>query len=251
MLYTERVEFIVQQLQLCGNVKVNELAKAMQVSLDTVRRDLKSMEQEGLVKYVRGGACLPETLDSIAHFSGREVVNIPLKRQAAVKALKFILPGSVIALNSGTTNMVLAQEMVKRFSDITVVTNNIAAANVLMQNSAIHTILVGGDVDAMERSTYGHICEKEIASYHPDCAFLAINAVNDTVGYTDFRFSEISVMQILAERSKRTIAVMDSSKLGKQSKKQIFPLRSVDVLVLNDIPETIKEQYAAVGVTIK
>lgn len=251
MLYTERVEFIVQQLQLCGNVKVNELAKAMQVSLDTVRRDLKSMEKEGLVKYVRGGACLPETLDSIAHFSGREVVNISLKRQAAVKALTFILPGSVIALNSGTTNMVLAQEIVKRFSDITVVTNNIAAANVLMQNSAIHTILAGGDVDAMERSTYGHICEKEIACYHPDCAFLAINAVNDTVGYTDFRFSEISVMQILAERSKRTIAVMDSSKLGKQSKKQIFPLKSVDVLVLNDIPETIKERYAAVGVTIK
>ncbi|MDD3795412.1 MAG: DeoR/GlpR family DNA-binding transcription regulator [Lachnospiraceae bacterium] len=251
MLYTERVEFIIQQLQLCANAKVGELAEAMHVSLDTVRRDLKTMEREGLVKYVRGGACLPETLDSISHFSGREIVNIPQKRQSAVKALEFIQPGSVIALNSGTTNMVLAQEIVKRFSDLTIVTNNLAAATVLLQNSSIHTVLIGGDVDVMERSTYGHFCEKEFSSYHPDCAFLSINAVNDLVGYSDFRFSEIGIMQTLAANSRRTVAVMDSSKLGKQSKKLLFPLSSIDVLVLNDITEEQKAQYIAAGAKIE
>lgn len=252
MLYTERVEFILQQLQLGANVKVSELAELMHVSLDTVRRDLKNMEQSGLVKYVRGGACLPETIAAISHFSGREVINITLKRQAAVKALQYICPGMVIALNSGTTNTVFAQEIVKRFSDLTIVTNNLAAATVLMQNPSNHTILVGGDLDAMERSTFGHTCEEEFSRYTPDCAFLSINAVDDVMGYSDFRFAEIGVIQTLANRAGKVIAVMDSSKLGRQSKKQIFPLNCVDILVMDDaVPDKVKKQYAAAGGTIQ
>ncbi len=252
MLHTERVEFILQQLQLGANIKVSELAELMHVSLDTVRRDLKNMEQSGLVKYVRGGACLPETIASISHFSGREIVNIALKRQAAVKALRYICPGMVIALNSGTTNTVFAQEIVKRFSDLTVVTNNLAAAAVLMQNPSIHTILVGGDLDAMERSTFGHTCEEEFSRYKPDCAFLSINAVDDVMGYSDFRFAEIGVIQAMAKRAGKVIAVMDSSKLGRQSKKQIFPLNCVDTLVMDDaVPDKVKKQYASAGVTIQ
>ncbi len=252
MLYTERVEFILQQLQLGANVKVSELAELMQVSLDTVRRDLKNMEQSGLVKYVRGGACLPETIASISHFSGRKVINIALKRQAAIKALQYVQPEMVIALNSGTTNTVFAQEIVKRFSNLTVVTNNLAAATVLMQNSSIHTILVGGDVDAMELSTFGHTCEEEFSRYTPDCAFLSINAVDDVIGYSDFRFAEIGVMQTLANRAGKVIAVMDSSKLGRQSKKQIFPLNCVDTLVMdNAVSEKTKKQYADAGANIQ
>lgn len=250
MLYTERVEFILQQLQLGVTVRTNDLAELMEVSLDTVRRDLKNMEQSGLVKYVRGGACLPESIASISHFSGREVINIPLKRQAAIKALQFILPGSVIALNSGTTNTVLAQELVKRFSELTVVTNNLAAATVLTQSTSIHTILVGGDLDVMEHSTFGHTCEEEFARYTPDCAFLSINAVDDVMGYTDFRFSEIGIMQVLSNNSKKVVAVMDSSKLGKQSKKQVFSLNRVDILVMDNISADMKKRYAAAGAVI-
>ena len=71
MLYTERAELILQQLQLQAVVKISDLAELMQVSVDTVRRDLKAMEQNGLVKCVRGGACLPESLVSLSSFSGR------------------------------------------------------------------------------------------------------------------------------------------------------------------------------------
>lgn len=61
MLYNERAELILQQLQLQSTVKVNELSQLLQVSVDTVRRDLKAMEQAGLIKCLRGGACLPES----------------------------------------------------------------------------------------------------------------------------------------------------------------------------------------------
>ena len=60
MLYTERKELIMKQLTLKSVVGITDLAKEFQVSLDTIRRDLKNMEQEGLLKCVRGGACLPD-----------------------------------------------------------------------------------------------------------------------------------------------------------------------------------------------
>ena len=144
MLYNERAEIILQQVQLQAIVKINDLKDLLQVSVDTVRRDLKTMEQSGLIKCIRGGACLPDSLASLSGFNGRQVINIELKREAARKAIARIKPGSVIALNSGTTNTILAQELVFKNDNITIVTNNLAARNILMQNSAIKLISIGG-----------------------------------------------------------------------------------------------------------
>ena len=90
MLYNERVELILQQVQLQAIVKINDLKDLLNVSVDTVRRDLKTMEQSGLIKCIRGGACLPDSLPSLSNFTGREVLNIKLKREAAKKALAYI-----------------------------------------------------------------------------------------------------------------------------------------------------------------
>lgn len=125
MLYNERVELILQQAQLLGTVKISDLTELLGVSVDTVRRDLKTMEQNGLIKCIRGGACFPETVSSISNFTGREIIHIDLKREAARKALKYIKQDSIIALNSGTTNTILAQELAFRKEKFTVITNNL------------------------------------------------------------------------------------------------------------------------------
>lgn len=247
----QREQQILQQLQLQAHVKAGDLAKILGVSLDTVRRDLKEMESRGRIRCVRGGACLPESMMAMSHFSGREVIHIEKKRLAAIKALRHIPSGGLIALNSGTTNTILAQEIVKRYSDLTVVTNNLAAASILMQSASIHTIVIGGDLDIRERSTYGHQCEMEFSSYLPDCVFLSINAVDKEAGYTDFRLLEIGIMRALASRAKKTVAVMDSSKLGRRSKKQVFDLDAVEVLVMDEVPAAEKEEYQKRGVVME
>lgn len=155
MLYNERVELILQQVQLQAIVKINDLKDLLNVSVDTVRRDLKTMEQSGLIKCIRGGACLPDSLPSLSNFTGREVLNIKLKREAAKKALAYIKPNAIIALNSGTTNTILAQELVFKKDNITVITNNLAAINILIQNPAIKIVSIGGIIDSQEKSTYG------------------------------------------------------------------------------------------------
>lgn len=252
MLYTERAELILQQLQLQAVVKITDLTELLQVSVDTVRRDLKMMEQNGLIKCVRGGACLPESLVSLSNFAGREIINIEKKREAAKKALRYVKTGSIIALNSGTTNTILAQELAARSDSFTVVTNNLAAIPILMQNPSIHLIAVGGNVDGVERSSYGTECEKAMERYYPDVAFLSINAINYRDGFTDFRFSEIGIIQILAEKAKEVIAVMDSSKIGKRSRAKALSLQQVDRIISDDaVSDAVKEQYRKYGLLIE
>ena len=232
MLYNERAELILQQLQLQSTVKVAELSQLLQVSVDTVRRDLKNMEQEGRIKYIRGGACLPEDRNSFSNFTGREIIHSEL--------------------NSGTTNTVLAQELVGLNLKFTVVTNNYAALSVLMQNPAIRLIAIGGTMDPLERSTYGTVCETEFSAYRPDFAFLSINAVNYQDGYTDFRMDELGVIRLLAQNSRRVIAVMDSSKLGQCSKCMALSPEQVDLLLMDDhIPPEVKEKYRSKGIEIQ
>ena len=249
MLYNERAELILQQLQLQSTVKVTELSQLLQVSVDTVRRDLKNMEQEGRIKYVRGGACLPEDRNLFSNFTGREIIHSELKREAARKALGHIKEGDVVALAQTGTGKTAASGFNLKF---TVVTNNYAALSILMQNPAIRLIAVGGTVDPLERSTYGNVCEREFAAYRPDLAFLSINAVNYQDGYTDFRLDEIGVIQTLARNARRVVAVMDSSKLGQCSKRVVLLPEQVDLLLMDDhVSPEVREQYRSKGIEIQ
>ena len=251
MLYNERAEFILQQLQLQSTVKVSELSRQLQVSVDTVRRDLKTMEQGGQIRCVRGGACLPESRVSFSNFTGREIIHSDLKREAARKALTYIKENDVVAMNSGTTNTILAQELANAGLRCTVVTNNYAAIPALMQAPGVRVIAVGGTVDTQERSTYGTLCEEMFSRFYPDVALLSINAVNYKDGFTDFRLNEIPVIQCLVEQARQRIAVMDSSKLGKCSKAKVLGPDQIDVLVMDDnISPEVKEKYQTKGIFI-
>ena len=252
MLSNERMRIILQQIQLQSTVSVVELSERLKVSVDTVRRDLKTVEQEGLVKCVRGGACLPESVASVSNFRGREIIHSEEKREASRKAIAHIKEGDVVALNSGTTNTILAQEIAASCKNITVITNNLSAIGVLMQKPEIRLIAIGGMVDVTENSTYGSDCEREFAAYFPDLCFLSINAVNFKDGFTDFRLSELGVIRMLARQAKRVIAVMDSSKLGKRSKCKVLNLEEVDLLIMDGlVSREVREEYERRGLRIE
>ncbi len=239
-------------MQLQSTVRVQELSELLQVSQDTVRRDLRAMEKRGLLKCVRGGACLPESLSAFSNFKGREIIHSDLKRAASRKAIGYIREGDIVALNSGTTNTILAQEIAQRCHNITVVSNNLAAVRMLLQAPAIRVILIGGNVDPTEQSTYGPMCEQGFVQYYPDVTFLSLNAVNYKDGFTDFRLSEVGIIRVLSEHSRRVIAVMDSSKLGKRSKCKVLDLDAVERLLMDDqVAEGVREKYREKGILIE
>ncbi len=252
MLHHERMEIILRQVQLQSTVKIPELSRMLHVSLDTVRRDLREMERAGLLKCIRGGACLPESYAMFSNFRGREVVHSDLKREASRKALRHIQPGDVVALNAGTTNAILAQEMAAHCRNITVVTNNLAAATALMQAEEIRLVVIGGEVDPREQATCGAICAKGFGRFYPDVTFLSIHAVNREDGFTDFRLAETEVIRFLARHSRQVMAVMDSSKLDKRSKCKVLELSDVTSLLMDGgVTEEARRTYRERGLRIE
>lgn len=234
MLQASRNEIILRELRAGRPLKVAELSARLGVSVDTVRRDLKALDAAGQLKYVRGGACLPDTMLAFSSFSGREIDHADLKRAAAVKAARLVKEGQVVAMNSGTTNAILASELARLAFPFTVVTNNLAAAAALMASPGITLFCIGGMVDGAERSTFGSQCVSEFSDYLPDLAFLSLNAVSLDCGFTDFRLSEIPVIKALVKGSKQVCAVMDSTKLNRVSKKRVLDFDDVDLLVTDD-----------------
>lgn len=252
MLQEERKNIILQELSCRSIVKLEELATLLNVSVDTVRRDLKALDRAGLIQYVRGGAKALRESQQFSHFNGRKVLHNDLKREAARKAVLRIHKGDTIMLNAGTTTTILAEEIARAGIVCTLITNNIAAAEAASNSPECSIHLIGGEWDSEERSTWGSRCLRETETYFPDICFLAVNALDCQAGLTDFRFHEIPIMQVMAKNAWKTIAVMDSTKLDLMAKKQIFPLRQTPLVLMDDNVSTeTRDRYCRAGLIIE
>lgn len=251
MLFEERANYIMKKLEQNNLVKTNDLVDEMKVSIDTIRRDLKRLEEEGKLTCIRGGACLSEEALQCSPFFGRQIVNEELKREAAKKAISLIHTGNVIALNAGTTNSILAEELLKLKKHITVVTNNLSALSILTASEYIEIIVPGGSVDKKELALCGYDCVDEISSYSFDLCFLSINALHPLHGFSDFRFHEIDMIKAMITHSRQSVAIMDSHKFGKLSKKIFLSPKDIDLLITDDhIDKDMLLQLQDAGVKI-
>lgn len=242
MLFEERADYILKKLEQKSLVKTNDLVEEMHVSIDTIRRDLRKLEDEGKLTCIRGGACISEDALQFSPFFGRQIVNEKEKREAAKKALSLLHTENIIALNAGTTNAILAEEMLHLKKHITVVTNNLSVVSTLTASEYIDLIVPGGIVDKQELSLEGCSCVEEISTYAFDISFLSINAFHPDYGFSDFRFQEIEIMKAMSQHSRQTVALMDAHKFNKRSKKICMQTKNVDLLVTDS---TLEEDVRA------
>lgn len=251
MLFEERASYILKKLEQNNLVRTNDLVEEMNVSIDTIRRDLRKLEEEGKLTCIRGGACASEEDLQYSPFFGRQIVNEELKRDAAQKALSLIHSENIIALNAGTTNSILAEEMLKLKKHITVVTNNLSVLSTLTASEYIDLIVPGGTVDKQELSLCGCSCVQELSTYSFDLCFLSINAFHPVYGFSDFRFSEIDIMKAMTEHSKKTIALMDAHKFNKVSKKIFMSPKDMDLLITDSsLDDVTRSQIMEAGIQI-
>ena len=127
LLQEQRHQKIESFLKQQKAVKASELATLLDVSIDTVRRDLEVLEKKGIVKRVHGGAILKQNKDNVLNklFNEREVKNLEKKQEVASLAIELIEEGQAIALNGGTTTIEIAKVLVEKFKRLTIITNDL------------------------------------------------------------------------------------------------------------------------------
>lgn len=226
----ERHQRILNLLDTTQQVSAGALADMLNVSRETVRRDLVELENNGQVRRVHGGAVLPHPAAE-KPFKKRLATNMREKREIGKKAARLIKPGQCIMVDAGTTTSVFAHELTK-VPGIMVITNSIdVATTIKAADCDIELILLGGQLVSDVPGTFGELTLSEIRRFQADQVFVAPVALHPQSGAYDFDLHEAEVARAMIAQSQQVNILAVSSKLGATSRVGYCPPERIDVLV--------------------
>jgi DeoR family fructose operon transcriptional repressor len=230
MLQEERFLRIRSLLTTFSRISVERIVQALDVSRETVRRDLVELESLGELRRVHGGAVSigPEPEPPL---SARLVARVKEKRAIAKAALALLRPGQTVFLDAGSTVSIFADELAT-LSGMTVLTNSLNIALRLAgsdeKRAARNNIrLLGGQIDISTQATYGDTTVDEIRRYRVDVALLSPVGLHPKHGAMSFEHHEAAVARAMAEQAQQVVILADHAKIGQASR--VSYLRSADI----------------------
>lgn len=252
MFADERRTKIADMISRNNSVSTSELTEIFQVSLETIRRDLESMEEQGVLKRVHGGAISVQKLQSYDNLSRRTISHQTEKRKLSLAACACISNRDYIALDVGTTAIELAKLIRERFQELTVLTNSLEIFEILSGNRGIHTILAGGFYLAEEKCFYGHPTIDMIHQFHVAKCFITPSGISLNFGISDHIHEMIDVQRNIMGISDEIYVLVDSSKFESCAPLKICDLNKAHTYLTDSgLSEEIYKIYHEVGIKIK
>lgn len=253
-MQSERRRMIVELVQANGSKRVAQLCDLFAVSEMTIRRDLRDLEREGLLRRVHGGAVINLGRSYEPPYAMRTTRNEARKQAIGRRAAELVLDGDSIALDVGTTTLELAQAL-RGKRNLTILTASLAIANAVVKHlsltSDVRLILTGGIVRAGELSMIGPVPARTYGEYHVDKAFIGVGGLDLEAGLTEYNLDDALVKKALIQNARRRIVLADSSKIGRTTFTAVAPLSVVDSLVTDDaIPPEMRSALQAAGIEV-
>lgn len=249
MLAEERQQRIIEYLQKNGFVKVSDLSRQFNVSMETIRRDMDALEAQGILKKTHGGAMLDDKIKMVLPASQRLTINAKQKERIARMSVSLLDDGHSAILDSGTTTLDIAHNIGN--INIKVITNDIFIANELASKERVELMVTGGTLIKGSYSLVGPECISMLQRINADKLFLAASGVDITAGLTVSNTLEAEVKKQMIASTKEAILVADSSKFGKRSLISYAPLSSVHAIITDDgIPSFIEQFIIDAGIRL-
>jgi DeoR/GlpR family transcriptional regulator of sugar metabolism len=239
LLAGQRQAFILARLREFGGVRVVDLARDLGVSGMTVRRDLESLEQRGLLSKVHGGAtAVPGGTSFEPRFTTKSRIQRTEKQAIALVAAARVEPGMAICLSAGTTTFAVANRLLD-MPRITVVTNSVPVADAFYHGGrADQTIILTGGVRTPSDALVGPYAVATLRSLHVDLVFMGVHGMDPSSGFTCPNVQEADVDRALIEAGRRLAVVADHTKWGLIGISSIARLDQADLLITDDgLPE--------------
>lgn len=235
---SERLMAMLDLLAENGQIDVDDVVDALNVSPATVRRDLDTLAEQNLLTRTRGGA-VGHSVSYDLPLRYKRGQRADEKTAIARAASDLVRPGSVVGLCGGTTSTAVASELATRgdFADaqgdagLTVVTNAINIASQLALRPHIKVVVSGGVVHARSYELTGPYADEMLGKLSIDIAFIGVNGIDAEQGATVHDEGEARVNQLMAERATRAVIVADSQKIGRRAFASVAPIDSFDMLI--------------------
>ena len=235
MLSLERQEDILEILNANKACTVDYLASRLYVSGATIRRDLKAMEEQGMIIRTHGGAMPFKSSSTETSFAVREQKDAAAKRKMALLAVRLIKNGdSVFADSSTTTGYVMG--LLKDFTNLSVTTTGIRNAIILSSTDRIKTYIAGGLVANHSNSIAGTDTMDYISRLHADISILSCTGLSLEYGFNDASIEQAKLKQCMRKNSNKVAMLVDSTKFGKNFMCHDFWFEDIDYFITEKMP---------------
>jgi len=229
----ERRARILQILEQEHRAAVTDLANRFDVSEDTVRRDLRELENRGQIRKTHGGA-LRHTTPAISYDKRLATVS-ELKEALGRRAAELIQEGDSMIIDGATTAIWVARAL--RVSRAKVLTNSIEVATIVAEQPNIELTVLGGRWDALHRQLVGQATIDQIGRYRVDKVFLGMGALDRKSGLTEPTEEDAAVKRAMIGVAQQVIGLADHTKLETVSFACVAPASAIDVLVTDDLAD--------------
>jgi DeoR/GlpR family transcriptional regulator of sugar metabolism len=247
VLAQQRQALILDEVRRSGGVRVSDLTRQLGVSDMTIRRDLESLAERGLVEKVHGGATA--IAEHSTHEPGFEVKSSRLRREKeaiARHAATLVRPGSAIGVSAGTTTYALAP-LLCEIAGLTVVTNSIPVADVLYRNGRQdQTVILTGGLRTPSDALVGPVAVGAIRSLHLDLVYMGVHGMDARGGFTTPNLMEAETDRALVAAGRRLVVLADHTKWELVGISSIASLADADVVISdNALPDDAREAITA------
>ncbi|MBC7409303.1 MAG: DeoR/GlpR transcriptional regulator [Arcicella sp.] len=233
MLKEERQQLILEKLGTDKKVTLVDLGQILNVSYDSVRRDIIELEDRGLLKKVHGGAIAHSYL-SMKSSKGLGIVNTEFVT-IAKKALKLFENNKIILMDGGTTNFYIAEQLPKNL-EITIITNNPHLATALSEHPKIEIIMLGGSFYKRYQITIGSKTIKDLEHIQADLYFMGTNSISIESGLAIRHYEESILKQKMMNVSRRTVTCVLEEKINRQENFKVCDFSDLDYLITSISP---------------
>ncbi|MBK7628115.1 MAG: DeoR/GlpR transcriptional regulator [Bacteroidales bacterium] len=245
-MLNERQNRILKLLSRNDLTTVNELASKLNVSSVTIRQDLNFLEAEGLLRRVHGGAVLEDAED----LTNRLGFNYEKKLRIARKAAELVNDGETVLIESGSTNVLLARELVKK-KNVTLITTNVFIARQFRKNEPANVILLGGLYQQESESMVGKITKVCLDQINFDKAFIGIDGYTSIAGFTLRDLFRAEISSYIIKKSTNTTIISDSSKFGKTELTNIcYHVDIHHVVTDSELDKTYVDEFKKAGLDL-
>lgn len=240
---------IVSRLRSGRTLSVLSLASELDVSDETIRRELRTLEDQGVIIREHGGARLAAPVLE-GPLNQRMEENADAKLRIARAAAALVPDGAIIFIDAGTTSCFIAKHLIERRS-LTVITNSLQVASDLGAINGNRLFLAGGQMDYDYRAFSDHHAQAWLQGFSPHLAILSVGGISIDRGLMDFHPGEAAMSRIAYATSKRVLLGVDSSKFGRYALLRTAELSQVGILVTDSpLEEPFAQAFAHAEVVI-
>jgi DeoR family transcriptional regulator of aga operon len=246
----DRHKLILTKLEEHGFVNVNDLSQEFGVSVVTIRKDLKLLEERKLLFRSHGRAIPANPYIKEHHVSVKEKINPKAKNSIAKAAGLTLAPHDCIIIASGTSVIEFARH-IKPIDGLIVLTASLNTSLILSENSNIDVIQLGGMVRPSSSSVIGSIAEQMLAEFTFTKLFLGVDGIDLDFGLTTTNAMEASLNKEMIKAAQKTIVLADSSKFGRKGFGRICGLEDVDQIITDSgIDNKTKDRLIELGIDL-